>query len=151
MSVQKDFERILEYAHFWNWCPDWDIVRQIYDAFPDSYSVLTPFAYTYLEELISSMTSNYGQIYKDDSGNISRKTVGRKLVELAIDENRTNKPELAILLEKSVEHFSYSLPGDTGDNRNSVQHGYMHPRFWDKTSFENLIEEIADLSVYAGF
>ena len=102
-------------------------------------------------ELIRSMTSNYGRVCKDDSGNLNRKVVGRALVELAIDENRINKPELAILLEKSIEHFSYSLLEDTGDNRNSVLHGYMHPRLWDKTSFENLIEEIAELSVFAGF
>lgn len=60
MSISKDFDKIFDHAHFWNWAPDWYMLKQIYTAFPDSYSILTPFAYTYLEELIRSTTSEYG-------------------------------------------------------------------------------------------
>lgn len=40
---------------------------------------------------------------------------------------------------------------DCGNNRNSVQHGYMHPRFWTRESLETLIHDKARLSPYAGF
>ena len=68
LSVEKDLEVILDYAHMWNWAPDWYMVKQIYTAFPDSYSILTPFAYTYLEELIRSTTSEYGYPLFDRNG-----------------------------------------------------------------------------------
>ena len=51
MALQEDFNQIIDYAHFWNWAPDWGEVQRIYEKFPDSFSVLTPFAYSYLEEL----------------------------------------------------------------------------------------------------
>ena len=60
MSVLKDFDEIYNHAHMCNWGPDWIIVKDIYVKFPDSYLVLTPFAYTYFEELIRSTTSEYG-------------------------------------------------------------------------------------------
>ena len=46
MSVFDDFETILDYAHMWNWAPDWNVVKDIYLRIPESYSVLTPFAYS---------------------------------------------------------------------------------------------------------
>lgn len=46
MFSTTDFDEICDYAHMWNWAPDWYMVKQIYTTFPDSYSVLTPFAYT---------------------------------------------------------------------------------------------------------
>ena len=49
MALQEDFNQIIDYAHFWNWAPDWGEVQRIYEKFPDSFSVLTPFAYSYLE------------------------------------------------------------------------------------------------------
>lgn len=27
-----DFDEICEYAHMWNWAPDWHMVKQIYSA-----------------------------------------------------------------------------------------------------------------------
>ena len=53
MALQEDFNQIIDYAHFWNWAPDWGEVQRIYEKFPDSFSVLTPFAYSYLEELVA--------------------------------------------------------------------------------------------------
>jgi hypothetical protein len=57
MNINDDFTEIMNHAHYWNWLPDWDVVHEVYLDFPNSYSVLTPFAYAYLEELIRSKTS----------------------------------------------------------------------------------------------
>lgn len=59
MSVFDDFDLILDYAHMWNWAPDWYLAQSIYKKFPESYSILTPFAYSYLEEMIRTTTSDY--------------------------------------------------------------------------------------------
>lgn len=68
MNIESDFQEIMEYAHFWNRLLDWQIAKKIYTEFPDSYSVLTPFAYAYLEEVIRSITSEYGREIIDESG-----------------------------------------------------------------------------------
>lgn len=150
MDLQNDFMEIMNYAHMWNWVPDWDVLQRIYDEFPESYSVLTPFAYTYLEELIRSLTSQYGREYRDANGNPLKRKVGYALLSLAIQEN-LNNPKLVALLNNMQDYFSTSTPEDAGDNRNSTVHGYMHPRYWSKDSFEKLIHDIALLSPYAGF
>lgn len=141
---------IMNYAHMWNWAPDMDVLQRIYDEFPESYSVLTPFAYTYLEELIRSLTSQYGREYSDANGNPLKRKVGYALLSLAIQENQNNS-KLVALLNDMKDYFSISTSEDTGDNRNSTVHGYMHPRYWSKDSFEKLIHDIALLSPYAGF
>jgi len=151
MSINEDFSKIMERAHYWNWLPDWDIVQSVYKEFPDSYSVLTPFAYAYLEELIRSTTSEYGIELLDSNGNPMRHKVGMALIKLAIEENKDKNKDYVILLEKIKPYFKLSSVKDAGDNRNSVAHGYMHSRFWDKNAFENLIHDIALLSDYAGF
>ena len=148
MSFEKDIELIMNHAHFWNWLPDWGVVQEIYQAFPNSYSVLTPFVYAYLEELIRSMTSDYGIL--DEQGNSKNHTVSAKLIEIAIKENK-EKQDLIELLEDTKRYFSRSSLFDKGDNRHSVAHGYLHPRFWDKESFEMLVHNIALLSQYSGF
>lgn len=111
---------------------------------------MTPFAYSYLEELIRTMTSDYlypiGYI---ENGKVRKKIVGYRLVELAIEENDDN--ELKILLENIKKYFKQSEMTNRGDNRNSVDHAYIHPNVWDKESFENLIHDIANLSKYAKF
>ena len=73
-NLKKDFSEILKYAHMWNWAPDLFIVEKIYDEVPNSFSVLTPFLYIYLEELVRSMTKNqYGfQLNDKDSKNVKR-------------------------------------------------------------------------------
>ena len=68
MSLDADFREILDYAHMWNWAPDWVVVQEIYCTIPESYSVLTPFAYSYLEEMIRSTTSEYGYPLFDRNG-----------------------------------------------------------------------------------
>lgn len=150
MSIEDDFTEIMNYAHFWNWLPDWGVIQEVYQAFPNSFSILTPFAYAYLEELIRSTTSEYGIEILDDSGRPIRRKVGIGLISLAINENSNNQ-DYVILLEKVKPYFALSKLTDVGDNRNSVTHGYMHPRFWDKESFEQLIRDIAKLSKYARF
>ena len=52
MSVCNDLDKIWEHSHFWNWSPDWLIVKEVYEKVPESYSVLMPFAYSYFEEMI---------------------------------------------------------------------------------------------------
>ena len=150
MSINNDFMDITNFAHFWNWVPDWSVVQEVYQAFPNSYSVLTPFAYAYLEEMIRSTTSEYGIEVLDDSGKPIKRKVGIGLINLAIAENSSNK-EYVLLLENAKCYFTISKSTDTGDNRNSVAHGYMHPRFWNEKSFEQLIHDIAMLSKHAGF
>ena len=151
MNINDDFTEIMSYAHCWNWLPDWVVVQKIYQAFPDSYSVLSPFAFAYMEELIRSTTSEYGIEIFDESGKPKKRKVGIKLIKFAIEENKTCNQELVSLLEKIKSYYRYSQSTDRGDNRNSVAHGYMHPKFWTKVSFEGLVHDIAALSKHAGF
>ena len=145
-NIFKYFEEIMDFAHWKNWLPDWEIVKNIYNTFPDSYSVLTPFAYAYLEELIRTTTSDYGTRIT----NKKMKPVGLKLLNLAINENKNNK-EYIELLKELKKYFKASSPLDRGTNRNSVNHGYTHPIEWEKEAFENLIHDIAKLSKYSKF
>ncbi len=107
MSVTDDFNEIMEYAHYWNWLPDWDIAKKVYLIFPASYSVLLPFAYTYLEEVIRSMTSEYGIEIFDKSGNPMKRKSSIGLIELAIKENNDDL-ELVELLEKMKTYYTRS-------------------------------------------
>lgn len=150
MSLQEDFKIILEFAHFWNWAPDWHVVQEIYKLKPESYSVLTPFAYTYLEEMIRSTTSEYGLPMFDKEGNPNYFKVGIKLINLAIEENKTNL-EYIKLLEKTKNYFKYTNNNNNENGRNQVLHGHIHPRFWYKENFEELIHHIAELSKYSQF
>ena len=150
--IQDDFGEIERYAHMWNWLPDWDIVKSIYDTFPDSYSVLTPFAYTYLEELIRSTTSQYGIIPIDKNGNrLSKRKTDEALVNLAISENRDKVEYVKLLKMINKKYYKSASELDRGNNRHSTTHGFMHPRFWTKESFEELIHDIAELSKYGMF
>lgn len=150
MKLEDDFKEILRYAHMWNWYPDLSLMQDIYNQFDNSFSVLTPFAYCYLEEVIRSTTSEYGRDFLDKNGKPKRRRLGISLIELAQKENSGNK-EYVNLLEKIKDYYKPSTPLDNGNNRNSVDHGYMHPRFWTKESFEILIHDIAILSKYSKF
>ena len=68
LNIEKDFEEIENYAHFWDWLPDWNIVEKIYKTYQDSYSVLAPFTYAYLEELIRTLTTDYVLPLHDKDG-----------------------------------------------------------------------------------
>ena len=155
MDINDDFQEILDYAHNWNWVPDWEIVKEIYQNVPNSYSVLTPFAYSYLEELIRSTTTQYGREFLDEKGKPKRRKVGLSLLKLAKKENKDNVEYIKTLdeIKKYFEDQGTTIPTelDNGDNRNSVDHGYMHPRFWTQESFEKLIHDIAGISKYAKF
>ncbi len=147
--IEKDFEELIGYSHCWNWSPDLSIVKKIYNQFPDSYSVLIPFIYSYLEELIRSTTSEYGRELVDKNGKEIKRQVGKALIELAIKENED--PGYIALLNQIKEYFCSSKSTDCGDNRHSVAHGYMHPRYWSEESFAKLIHDIAKVSKYARF
>jgi len=149
-NIENDFLEIAAYAHWINWGPDWNVVRDVYSKFPNAYSVLTPFAYTYLEEMIRSRTSEYGREIIDNSGLPKRRSVGRRLIKLAKHENSDDRNYLEAL-KKIEKYYNDSNGVDAGDNRSSVAHGYMHPRFWSKESFEQLIHDIADFSKFARF
>lgn len=151
MNLSESFEEIMLYSHFWNWTPDWQVAKEIYETFPNSYSVLSPFAFSYLEELIRSTTSEYGMEILNENGTPKIRKVGIKLINLAIEENKHKEEGLISILEELKSYFSISQRTDNGDNRNSVVHGYMHPRFWSDESFEKLIFDIARLSKFAGF
>ena len=150
MNLDNEFQEILNYAHYWNWAPDWLKVKEIYKKIPDSYSVLTPFAYSYLEEVIRSTTSEYGKELLDENKNPKRKKVGLNLIKLAKEENKNNTEYIKILNEVK-KYFEESTKLDCGNNRSSVDHGYMHSRFWTKESFEKLIYDIARISKYSRF
>ena len=151
MPVFEDLEIILDHAHFWNWAPDWSVVKDIYSRIPESYSVLMPFAYSYLEELIRSTTSEYGIPFLDRNGKKFSFKVGMSLIKLAKEEN-ADKPEYVALLDKSKKYFMYEYENPSDENgRNKVVHGHLHLRFWTKEDFEQLIHDIAELSPFAGF
>ena len=150
MSICEDFQTIWDYAHMWNWGPDWLVVADVYKAFPNAYSVLTPFAYSYLEELIRSRTSEYGVSILDAEGHERRRSVGRKLIQLARRENADDEAFLTEL-DYISKYFDDSSPVDGGGNRNNVAHGYLHPRYWSQEQFEQLISDIARISPCAGF
>lgn len=150
MTIEENFNEILDYSHFWNWAPDWQVVKDIYTRIPESYSVLTPFAYTYLEELIRTTTSQYGVSMFDRNGQPVKIKVGMALISLAIKENQDNM-EYVALLEETKKYFSHINNTTDENGRNRVLHGHIHPRFWSKESFENLIEHIAKLSKHSKF
>lgn len=150
MSVFEDFDEIMNYAHMWNWLPDWDVAKEIYKKVPNSFSVLTPFAYTYLEEMIRTTTSDYGLPLFDNNKQPVKVRVGMSLIKLAIEENQEN-PEYIRLLERTKKHFKYTHACHDENGRNRVLHGHVHPRFWSKESFEELIQEIAELSSFSRF
>ena len=125
-----------------NWISDIELAMEIYKAYPGSYSVLFPFMYSYLEECIRSLTTEFGKNLLLEK---KRYTVGTELINLAIEENSENK-ELVDLLEEYRKYFKSSTIFDEGDNRNSVSHGYTHPILWTKENFEELVKDIARLS-----
>jgi hypothetical protein len=104
MSVFDDFDLILDYAHMWNWVPDWYLAQSIYKKFPESYSILTPFAYSYLEEMIRTTTSDYELPLFDRDKQPVKVSVGMALIALAIKENQNN-PDYVALLEQAKRHF----------------------------------------------
>ena len=144
-ELEDAFNTIYNHSYFWNWCPDIDLTKKIYEQFPNSYSILTPFIYSLLEEIIRSTTSEYGRQLDGE-----RKSVGMKLIKLAINENQNNQEYLKCLNEIK-EYFKNSSMFDDGDNRNSTVHGYMHPRFWSQESFEKIIIDTSKISKFSGF
>lgn len=150
MNINNDFKEILDNAHTWNWAPDISLMQEIYNKYDNSYSILTPFAYSYLEELIRSTTSEYGRELLDKDGNPKKRKLGISLIKLAQEENKENT-EYVNLLDEMKDYYKESTSLDCGNNRNSVDHGYMHPRFWTKESFEKLIHDIARLSKHSNY
>ena len=150
MSFENDIQIILDNTHPWNWCPDLMVLKKIYNTFPESFSVLTPFAYSYLEECIRSTTSEYGIEILDENGKPKRRKTGKSLIALAKEENSNNLDYINILNEVK-SYFEESSSTDVGNNRNSVDHGYMHPRNWSKESFEYLIHDIARISPFVRY
>lgn len=128
VSVYEDLEEIWRYSHFWNWSPDWLVVKEVYKTIPTSYSVLTPFAYSYFEEMIRTTTSEYGLPLFDRNQKPVKVKVGMALINMAIEENQSNV-EYVDLLEKAKKHFRYTEIINAENGRNRVMHGRVHPRF----------------------
>ncbi len=150
MSIEKDFDEILDYAHMWHWAPDWALVKEIYKEEPLSFSVLTPFAYTYLEEIIRTTTSDYGTPLHDRDENPVSVKLGKNLIDLAIKENQSNT-EYILLLEQMRGYFKPMKDSPESNGRNKVMHGHWHPNLWCREQFEQLIHDIALLSKYSQF
>ncbi len=145
-GIRKDFDILIDNSHAFNWCPDLIIARDIYFYDKRTCSILTPFMYAYLEEIIRSTTTEYGRALV---GNTCRK-VGMSLIKFAKDQNIENK-KYVIELNRIQKYFQQSTAIDEENNRNSTVHGYMHPRFWTEEAFELLIHDIARMSKYAKF
>lgn len=145
-NIEDDFKAIEQYAHCQNWLSDWMLVHELYLKNSDTYSVFTPFAYSYLEEAISATTTKYG--LHDYSK--FRNEYGKKILEVAILENADNA-ELTEILEKMRPYFNKSSAMDVGNNRNSVMHGFVPPLYWTRESFETLIHDIARISKYSRY
>ena len=141
--MDEYFKKISLSAHL-NWLPDVELAIRIYRDIPEAYGVLFPFMYSYLEECIRSLTTEFEKNLLQAK---KRYSVGMKLIDLAIKENSENK-ELVDLLEEYKKYFEGSTMLDEGDNRNSVNHGYTHPIQWTKENFEELIKDIAKLSEF---
>lgn len=150
MSVYDDMDKIWEHSHYWNWSPDWLVVKEIYEKVPTSYSVLMPFAYSYFEEMIRSTTSEYSCPLFDRNGDPVKVKVGMALINMAIEENKENSKYVA-LLEKAKKYFKCTENSNDENGRNRVMHGRVHPRFWSQEDFENLIRDIAEMSPFAQF
>ena len=146
MGIKNDFDVLIDNSHAFNGCPDLIIARDIYFNDKRTCSVLTPFMYAYLEEIIRSTTTEYG---RDLVCNTYRK-VGMSLIKLAKEQNIENK-QYVKELNRIKKYFQQSTATDEGNNRNSTVHGYMHPRFWTEESFELLMHDIARMSKYAKF
>lgn len=150
MNIDKDFDEIINYARMWDWAPEWLQVKDIYKKFPNSYSILTPFAYSYLEQFIRATTHEYGDRPFDIDGNPKRYTIGYNLVKLAIEEN-ADKPNYIELLEQAKQYFNKGDLRLQGERRNNVQHGIVHPDHWEQENFEKLIHYIATISKFSMF
>ena len=61
------------------------MAKEIYSHIPEAYSVLTPFAYSYLEELIRSTTSEYGIPFLDRNGEKYHVTLVAYLILVILD------------------------------------------------------------------
>lgn len=103
-----------------------------------------------LEEMIRTTTSDYELPLFDRDKQPVKVSVGMALIALAIKENQNN-PDYVALLEQAKRHFKYTQISIDENGRNSVMHGRIHPRFWTKESFEQLIHDIAVLSKYSRF
>jgi len=88
MSVFDDFDLILDYAHMWNWTPDWYLAQSIYKKFPKSYSILTPFAFLFGRK-IRTTTSDYELPLFDRDKLPVTVSVGMALIALATKESQT--------------------------------------------------------------
>ena len=150
MSVFDDLDVIWGHSHYWNWSPDWLVVKEVYEKVPAAYSVLMPFAYSYFEEMIRSTTSEYSCPLFDRNGDPVKVKVGMALINMAIEENKENS-EYVALLEKAKKYFKYTENSTDENGRNRVMHGRVHPRFWSQEDFENLIHDIAEMSPFSQF
>ena len=55
------------------------------------------------------------------------------------------------MLEKIKKHYKYLQNTNDENGRNRVMHGHVHPRFWSKEAFEELIHDIAMMSKFSQF
>lgn len=150
MKTIDDLYDIKDTAHFWNWAPDLHVVIEIYESRDDAYSILLPFMFTYLEELIRSTTSEYGMLDPRNSTN-RRKKVGKQLIRLAIKENFSNLNLVKVLEKIADKHYGGFNPFEYGENRNNVGHGVVHPKAWSEENFQSVVRDVAELAPYAGF
>lgn len=143
---------ILLHAHYWDWTPDLIVVAEIYESRDDAYSVLLPFMFTYLEQSIRTLTSEYTMLVPNKPNKkTKKKAVGVGLINLAIEENKDNSELVTILNSILIKHYQKFSLFEHGENRNNVEHGVVHPRFWSEEDFQSVVSDIDDLSPYIRF
>lgn len=147
-EINKDLKTIEKYAHANHWLYDWTLLHRLYISEPDTYSLFTPFAFSYLEELIRSTTSKYSLTREEMTELRFNRVYGTKIINCAIKENKGNK-ELVKALEDCKQYYLPSEIDSEKGKRNSVMHGYLPPLYWSKDSFEVLIHKIAEISRYS--
>lgn len=104
--------------------------------------------FTYLEESIRTLTSEYGMLEPNES---NTKNVGQKLIKLAIEENEDNTELVNILNSILNNHYQKFSLFEHGANRNNVEHGVVHSRLWSEEDFQSLVSNINDLGTYVRF
>ena len=157
-NLNEYFNEIQQYAHFRNWAPDIGVLISVYQKEPLSFSILIPFLFSYLEEVIRSMTSGYTfDTRLNENDEIFYKT-GKALIETAKEEcaNKSNiteqeKQYVCNKLQEIKERYYQKSTLTNYNNRNSIMHGPLPPRFWTEDLFVQLIKDIASLSKYSGF
>ena len=142
-----DFDILLADTHVGNWSKSLRIAKSVYKNIEDAQYILMPFMYTYLEESVRSMTTEYGALNGSEK---SSKRIGGGLVDLAISESDDSEQQK--LLRSIKQQYFRRFDGLMGGgNRNNVDHGVVPANDWSNEEFQKLVHDVAALTPYTDF